>query len=95
MTLTEAAACGTPAVATDIVGHRDAVVHGETGMLAAGGGAEALAAALVAVLGDRGRVEALGAAAARRAASLRWDATAHRLLSLLAEEAVRVRGGRS
>src|SRR5690606_37423452 len=28
MTLTEAAACGTPAVATDIAGHRDAVEHG-------------------------------------------------------------------
>ena len=28
MTLTEAAACGTPAVATDIAGHRDAVVDG-------------------------------------------------------------------
>jgi glycosyltransferase involved in cell wall biosynthesis len=94
MTLTEAAACGTPAVATDIVGHRDAVVHGETGVLAADSTAEALGAAIVAVLGDRDRVDALGAAAARRAAALRWDATAHRLLSLLAEEAIR-RQGRS
>ena len=33
MTLTEAAACGTPAVATDIAGHRDAVVDGESGLL--------------------------------------------------------------
>jgi len=33
MTLTEAAACGTPAVATRITGHDDAVVDGESGIL--------------------------------------------------------------
>ncbi len=33
MTLTEAAACGTPAVASDIAGHRDAVVDGVSGLL--------------------------------------------------------------
>ena len=33
MTLTEAAACGTPAVATAIVGHTDAVLDGESGLL--------------------------------------------------------------
>ncbi len=35
LTLTEAAACGTPAVATDIRGHRCSVVDGRTGVLAA------------------------------------------------------------
>jgi glycosyltransferase involved in cell wall biosynthesis len=34
MTITEAAACGTPAVATDIAGHRDAVDRGRSGYLA-------------------------------------------------------------
>ena len=33
MTLTEAAACGTPAVATAIAGHADAVLNGESGIL--------------------------------------------------------------
>ena len=33
MTLTEAAACGTPAVATAIAGHADAVLDGESGLL--------------------------------------------------------------
>ena len=33
MTITEAAACGTPAVVTRIAGHSDAVVHGVTGIL--------------------------------------------------------------
>ena len=34
LTLTEAAACGTPAVATDVSGHRSSVVDGVTGVLA-------------------------------------------------------------
>ena len=34
MTLTEAAACGTPAVATRIAGHADAVRDGRSGLLA-------------------------------------------------------------
>ena len=34
MTLTEAAACGTPTVATDIAGHADAVAAGRSGLLA-------------------------------------------------------------
>src|SRR5690606_20473920 len=32
MTMTEAAACGTPAVATDIAGHRDSVADGRSGL---------------------------------------------------------------
>lgn len=84
MTLTEAAACGTPAVATDIAGHRDAVVHGETGVLAADG---QLAAALAAVLGDPRLRARLGAAAQARAAAYRWESAAHATLEVLAEEA--------
>ncbi len=34
LTLTEAAACGTPAVATDVSGHRSSVIDGVTGVLA-------------------------------------------------------------
>ena len=37
LSLTEAAACGTPAVATDISGHRCSVVAGRTGLLVAPG----------------------------------------------------------
>jgi glycosyltransferase involved in cell wall biosynthesis len=48
MTLTEAAACGTPAVATRTTGHLDAVVDGVTGLLADDD--NALAAALDQVL---------------------------------------------
>src|SRR5262245_39492964 len=50
MTITEAAACGTPAVATRIAGHEDAVVDGTTGILA--GDPAGLAPAMTRVLGD-------------------------------------------
>jgi glycosyltransferase involved in cell wall biosynthesis len=42
MALLEAAACGLPAVATNVPGTREAVVDGETGFLAVAGSAEAL-----------------------------------------------------
>ncbi len=83
MTLTEAAACGTPAVATDIAGHRDAVVHGETGLLA---DEESLGLSLAAVLGDRSLRRRLGHGARRRAAGYRWEAAAQAALEVLAEE---------
>jgi glycosyltransferase involved in cell wall biosynthesis len=81
MTLTEAASCGTPAVATDIAGHRDAVVDGETGLLV-GVDAE-LGAVLAKVLADDGLRTRLGRAARRRAEPLTWPRTAASLFSLL------------
>ncbi len=81
MTLTEAAACSTPAVATDIAGHRDAVVDGETGVLVHDD-AE-LGAALAKVLADGELRARLGRAARRRAEQLTWPRTAAALFSLL------------
>lgn len=46
MALIEAGACGVPAVATDVAGSREAIVHGETGLLAKAGDAEAFANAM-------------------------------------------------
>jgi glycosyltransferase involved in cell wall biosynthesis len=80
MTLTEAAACATPAVATDIAGHRDAVVDGETGLLVA---ADGLGDAIAALLLDDERRERLGAAARTHAARLTWARTAAALFALL------------
>ena len=51
MTLTEAAACGTPAVATDIAGHRDSVADGRSGVLCAS--RRAMVAELTSLLTDR------------------------------------------
>jgi glycosyltransferase involved in cell wall biosynthesis len=73
LALTEAARCGTPAVATDIPGHRSSVVDGVTGVLAP---LQRLGEALADVLVDHDRRAALAAAAEARARSLTWDASA-------------------
>ena len=80
MTLTEAAACGTPAVATDIAGHRDAVVQGVTGMLASD---TSLGCEIAAVLGDAALRESLAKGALERSRTFRWERTAARLFALL------------
>lgn len=92
MTLTEAAACGTPAVATRITGHADAVTDGETGLLA--GSPEELARHLTTVLTDHALRDRLSAAALQRAATLTWDATAAGILQVLATRASRSRSWR-
>jgi glycosyltransferase involved in cell wall biosynthesis len=86
MSLTEAAACGTPSVATDVPGHADAVRHGRTGLLTHEDG---LSAALVQLLTDRELRHRLGQQATEHAATLSWDATALRLLTLLADQPAR------
>jgi glycosyltransferase involved in cell wall biosynthesis len=86
MTLTEAAACGTPAVATAIAGHDDAVLDGESGLLV--GEQADLTAALHRVLGDEVLRSRLSKGALARARWFTWDATARRALEALAEEAL-------
>ena len=85
MTLTEAGACATPAVASDIAGHRDAVADGLSGLLA-DGDAE-IAAAVTRIALDAGLCARLGAGALARARALTWDAAARGALQALAEEA--------
>lgn len=91
LTLTEAAACATPAVATDISGHRSSVIDGTTGVLAP---PEGLADALAGVLTDHERRERLGAAALARAQTLSWEATATGVLAVLHAEVMRRADGR-
>jgi glycosyltransferase involved in cell wall biosynthesis len=86
MTLTEAAACGTPAVATDIAGHADAVVDGESGLLV--DDVRGLTDALGHVLGDDVLRSRLSKGALTRACWFTWDATARRALEALAGEAM-------
>ena len=85
MTLTEAAACGTPSVATNIAGHADAVLDGESGLLVDDG--DELAPALARVLGDEVLRSRLAKGALARARWFTWDATAGRALEALAAEA--------
>ena len=87
MSITEAAACGTPAVVTDIAGHRDAVDQDVTGILCEG--PEALGPALADLLGDRERRCRMSEAALERAEEFTWASTATGLMELLADEATR------
>jgi glycosyltransferase involved in cell wall biosynthesis len=92
MTLTEAAACGTPSVATDIAGHRDSVAAGRSGLLAPD--RASLVADLRAVLVDAALRARLSAGALDHAATLTWDATAVGAFAPLALDALRRRAGR-
>ncbi len=85
MTLTEAGACGTPAVASAIAGHTDAVLDGESGLLVDDVGD--LWSALERVLGDEVLRSRLAKGALARARWFSWDATARRTLEALASAA--------
>ncbi len=86
MTVTEAGACGTPAVATRIGGHEDAVDDGRTGLLA--GTLDDLVRGLDAVLRDDVLRRRLGVGAIEHARQFTWDATARGTLAALGEEAL-------
>ncbi len=90
MTLTEAGACGTPSVASDIAGHRDAVLDGVSGLLAADG--EGIAAGLYRLLLDEGLRTRMGHAARQRAEMLSWEACAATTLAALGDELLNRRG---
>ncbi len=85
MTITEAAACATPAVVTRIAGHSDAVEDGRTGILV--DSPEQFGDALASVLGDETLRKRLGRAASQRASQLTWEATAAGTLEALVGEA--------
>jgi glycosyltransferase involved in cell wall biosynthesis len=76
ITNVEAAACGTPALASDSPGLRESVRHGVTGYLVPHGDRRALAERMLAVTGDVALVERLGRAARSFAEGLSWDAAA-------------------
>jgi len=85
MTVSEAAACGTPAVATRIPGHIDVIDHGITGMLADRD--EEFEFQLETLLGDPLLRRRLGRAAAARVAPLTWETTARGTLAALVADA--------
>jgi phosphatidylinositol alpha-1,6-mannosyltransferase len=76
LVLAEAMACEVPVVASRIGATHEVVADGETGVLVAPGRADALAEAIVAVVGDRDRARAFGRAGRVRALA-RWDPQAH------------------
>jgi len=72
----EAAACGTPALASDSPGLRDSVRHGETGFLVPHGDVPALAQRMLELAADPALVTRLGSAGRRFAEGLSWDEAA-------------------
>lgn len=76
LTNLEAAACGTPTLASDAPGLRESVRDGETGHLVPHDDIAAWARRMEELAGDRGRMEALGAAARKHAARYTWDRAA-------------------
>lgn len=74
--LLEAMAAGRPVVASDIPGYAAVCRDGTEGVLVPPGDAEALAEALLSLLGDRERMERLGRAGRDRAARYSWDVVA-------------------
>ncbi|MHB1518606.1 MAG: glycosyltransferase family 4 protein [Acidimicrobiales bacterium] len=86
MTVTEAGACGTPAVVSKIGGHEDAVLDGRSGILA--DGPDAFVSALEAVLADEVLRRRLALGALEHASQFTWDATARVALAALGAEAL-------
>ena len=69
----EAAACGTPAIASDSPGLRESVIDGTTGILVPHGDADALAGAMVQLSQRSDLVAELGRAGRSFAETLSWD----------------------
>lgn len=81
MSLTEAAACAAPAVATDIAGHRGSAIDGVTGVLV--DDPAELWRPIAELLADPERRAAMGRAALEHASSFGWDDVAARQAELL------------
>ncbi|WP_419842553.1 glycosyltransferase [Candidatus Poriferisodalis sp.] len=85
----EAAACGTPVVASDVGGLRDNIVEGRTGYLVAGRSSDAFARRIIEILADPLLALRLGDAGARRAERCSWRASASAALEVLEAAAQR------
>jgi len=86
----EAAACGTPVVASDSPGLRESVRDGETGFLVPHGDVDALADRMGRLVASSGLVETLGAAGRRFAEGFTWERAAEQTADQLRDAA---RGG--
>jgi glycosyltransferase involved in cell wall biosynthesis len=90
----EAAACGTPAIASDSPGLRESVLDSQTGILVPHQRPEALATAMRRLSGDLALVDRLGSAGRRFAESLSWERATALTESHLIETAREARAGR-
>ena len=83
LTVTEANACGVPAVASDVPGLRDAVIDGESGILYEYGNIEQLAEKILLLLRDENLHSRLTTGALEYAQSLTWDTSAKIMLDVI------------
>jgi len=79
----EAAACGTPSLASDAPGLRESVVHDRSGYLIPHGNVEEWAEAIARMCGNGELRERLGAGAVEHAARFTWEDTADETEALL------------
>jgi glycosyltransferase involved in cell wall biosynthesis len=89
----EAAACGTPTLASAAPGLRDAVVDGRTGWLVPHGDVGALTDRLAGVFGDPALRDRMGVEARRFAEGFSWDASARGVLAVLRRVVASPRSG--
>jgi glycosyltransferase involved in cell wall biosynthesis len=78
MTITEAGACGTPSVVSDIPGHRDAVIDEVTGLLVPVD--RAFSSAIIRILEDEMLRSTLAIGALKHSRTYSWEATAAAIL---------------
>jgi glycosyltransferase involved in cell wall biosynthesis len=83
LTCLEAEACGTPVIASDSPGLREAVRHGETGILVPHADREKLVEAMDRLLRDGELRRRLGAGACRFAGAFSWDRCADETMALI------------
>ncbi|HEX6394051.1 MAG TPA: glycosyltransferase family 4 protein [Acidimicrobiales bacterium] len=93
LTISEAAACGTPAVASPIAGHSDAVQDGYSGYLAQPG--DAMVAAIGALLDNDILRRRMRQGAIANAGRLSWDRAAFESMRVLASAATPKLGARN
>jgi len=79
----EAAACGTPTLASDSPGLRDIVLDGKTGILVPHGDLSGLAEGLLQLIRDPTLREGMGQAARQNATQYSWDDSAREMLGVL------------
>jgi glycosyltransferase involved in cell wall biosynthesis len=92
ITIIEAAACGTPSLASDSPGLRDSVRHGETGYLVPHGDVAALAGRMLELASDPALVNSLGARGRAFAETLTWESAAQQTEAHLVETIQRTKG---
>jgi glycosyltransferase involved in cell wall biosynthesis len=84
ITVIEANACGTPAIAYDVPGLRDSIVDGKTGLLVKeNGNVEKLAEAIIKVLEDEKLRKKLSKNALEYSKRFSWDKSAEEFLKVL------------